>query len=140
MRILLIDDDKDDQLLFTEAVRLISPGIQCDQACNGEEGLRKLRSYVSLPRLVFLDINMPIMDGRETLKQIRKSPALKTLNVIIYSTSNNAVEKQNFLNDGVSFITKPNSFEQLVDVISKPILDAYKMRPSNNEVLLYSNL
>ncbi|HYG04150.1 MAG TPA: response regulator [Chryseosolibacter sp.] len=137
MRILLIDDDKDDQLLFSEAVRLISPAIECNCATSGEEGMRMLLSYVTAPALVFLDINMPIMDGRETLKQIRKAPTLQALKVIIYSTSNDVTEKESFLSIGVPFITKPTSFNDLVNVIKKPIQEALTLQPSNENSLLY---
>jgi CheY-like chemotaxis protein len=124
MRILLIDDDKDDQTLFCEAIKIISPQIQCDIASNGEEGLRMLNSYSQLPRLVFLDINMPIMDGKETLNAVKTNPKLKALSVIVYSTSNRIDEIEKFTAMGVGFITKPNRFEELVEVLSKPIKEA----------------
>lgn len=121
MNILLIDDDKDDQTLFKEAVSIISPEIQCDVAGNGHEGLLKLNSYQVLPQLLFLDINMPIMDGRETLKILKSTPRLKSLQVFIYSTSNRQDEIELFLSMGVGFITKPNKFEELVHILRKRI-------------------
>jgi DNA-binding response OmpR family regulator len=135
MRILLIDDDKDDQGLFCEAVKIISPEINCDVANNGEEGLRLLQSYRVLPVLVFLDINMPVMDGRETFKLIRSTPRLTTLAVTIYSTSNNKEEINEFTNLGASYITKPNSFEELVKLLRNPVLRAVHQH-SNAHVLI----
>ena len=124
MKILLIDDDTDDQTLFCEAVKLIAPQVQCDVAANGREGLSLLNSYSNLPRLVFLDINMPIMDGRETLRIIKSTPRLQTLDMIIYSTSNHTEEVKQYTRFGVRFMTKPNSFDELVDLLKKPILEA----------------
>jgi DNA-binding response OmpR family regulator len=122
MRILLIDDDEDDQTLFCEAVKLISPNIQCDVASNGQQGLIKLNSYTQLPAAVFLDINMPILDGTETFKIIKSTPRLASLAVTIYSTSNSQDEVRKFLMMGAGYITKPNSFDELVKILSKPIL------------------
>jgi CheY-like chemotaxis protein len=121
MRILLIDDDKDDQTLFCEAVKIISPDIHCDIAGNGQEGLKVLNNNAQLPQLIFLDINMPIMDGNETLNVIKATPKLKSLPVFIYSTSNRFDEIEKFVALGVGFITKPNKFEDLVRVLLKPI-------------------
>jgi CheY-like chemotaxis protein len=121
MRVLLIDDDEDDQTLFCEAVKIISPSIQCDIACNGQEGLLKLNAYQQLPAMVFLDINMPILDGRETLKVIRSTPRFSALAVTIYSTSNHQDEVRKFLMMGARYITKPNSFEDLVKILAKPL-------------------
>jgi CheY-like chemotaxis protein len=121
MRVLLIDDDKDDQTLFRDAVKMISPDIECDVADNGNEGLAMLNRYRKLPGLLFLDINMPIMDGRETLKLIRESAHLRTLPVIIYSTSNNPREIEKFVKEGAEYIVKGNSFSELVTSLSKPL-------------------
>jgi CheY-like chemotaxis protein len=121
MRILLIDDDEDDQTLFCEAVKIISPDIQCDVASNGLEGITKLKGYTELPLMVFLDVNMPILDGRETFKIIKATPRFNLLPVTIYSTSNSQEEVQKFLMMGAGYITKPNSFEELVKILSKPV-------------------
>jgi CheY-like chemotaxis protein len=128
MRVLLIDDDKDDQQLFCEAVKAISPDIECDLAGNGEEGLEILNSYRKLPGLLFLDINMPIMDGRETLEVIRASAHLRTLPVIIYSTSNNKQEIEKFKEQDVKYIVKGNSFSELIRSLSKPINELVRIK------------
>lgn len=130
MRILLIDDDEDDQALFCEAVKLIAPGIQCDVASNGKDGLTLLETTSSLQGVVFLDINMPVLDGHETLKGIRTTPRLSALPVIIYSTSNNLTDINSFMALGAGYIIKPNSFEELVAKLSPPILNLVQTRQS----------
>jgi CheY-like chemotaxis protein len=120
MKILLIDDDKDDQEIFCEAVRKISPDIYCELADNGQEALTLLQSYPDreMPELVFLDINMPIMDGRETIGAIRSNLRLRNLQVIMYSTSNNVDEIIWFQQMGAKYITKPSDFDFLVRILS----------------------
>jgi len=129
MKILLIDDDLDDQTLFCEALKQIAPEIRCDTAINGREGLKLLSGYTTLPHLVFLDVNMPIMDGREALKAIKSTAGLQSLNIIIYSTSNSKDEVDWFTRFGVRFITKPNSFEELVSLLRKTIFDMSSTAP-----------
>jgi CheY-like chemotaxis protein len=128
MRILLIDDDEDDQILFCEAVSAIAPDVRCGVANNGEEGLFLLNSYPILPQIVFLDINMPIMDGIQTLRAIRSSVMLKELEVIVYSTSNYQEEIERIKAFGAGFITKPSDFEKLKQVLREPIARAIATR------------
>lgn len=119
MRILLIDDDKDDQILFREAISRISSDFQCVFADNGIAGLNELKSAEPLPDVVFLDVNMPLMDGRETLRAIRNDLALKDLTVIIYSTSNSEQEIAWFLERNARYVVKPNNFERLAKMLSE---------------------
>ncbi|HYC87563.1 MAG TPA: response regulator [Chryseosolibacter sp.] len=130
MTILLIDDDKDDQILFCETVRIISPQIHCDIAGNGKEGLQVLNEASKLPELVFLDINMPIMDGRETLKVIKSTPKLQRLNVIVYSTSIGPADAQEYTKLGVKHITKPSTFNGLLRALTGPIEQAIRQTQS----------
>jgi CheY-like chemotaxis protein len=123
MKILLIDDDRDDQVLFCEAVSQISTDITCDVADNGLEGITRLNSSKVLPDLLFLDINMPILDGRETLKLIRATPRLSDLSVIIYSTSNNKDEITWFEKLRARYVTKPNRFETLVQLLKQELVE-----------------
>jgi CheY-like chemotaxis protein len=119
MRILLIDDDRDDQAIFCEAVKTISPHALCDLADNGKEGLQLLNSYDTLPNVIFLDINMPIMDGRQTLRSIKQTPGLASLPVIMYSTSSHQLEIDEFRVMGAQYLVKANSFEDLVRSIRR---------------------
>ena len=110
MRILLIDDDRDDQALFCEAIERIAAQIELQLADNGERGIEILTSHMELPILVFLDINMPVMNGWDTLKVIRSNPMLKGCNVVIYSTSSQQADRARAQSFGAYFITKSNSF------------------------------
>jgi CheY-like chemotaxis protein len=113
-KIFLADDDEDDQLIFSEAVAAIDPSIQIDIAFNGKDALLKLNQMQSLPDLIFLDINMPLMDGFECLREIKLFAKYLNIPVIIYSTSHalSMVETSERLHAD-AFLTKPTSQKQL---------------------------
>ncbi len=93
-KIFLIDDDEYDQLLFKEAIESINPLLKCDTATNGKMPLDKLKVSTSLPDLIFLDLNMPIMNGIDFFVQREKEEQLNKIPVVIFSTSNIISEKE----------------------------------------------
>src|SRR5687768_14739513 len=116
MTLLCIDDDQDDAELLREAVELVDVNCTCITALSGAEGLRILRGIV--PDHIILDINMPRMDGRETLLKIRKTDATCRVPVHILSTTASAPEIAALKKIGAtSFLTKPNSFDGLCDFV-----------------------
>ena len=86
-KILLIDDDEDEQWIFTEAVKEISNSIKCLYACTAKEGLEL--SKPSPPDYIFIDVNMPLLNGLQCLELIKSDDKLKETPVIIYSTGIN---------------------------------------------------
>ena len=70
-RIFLVDDDVDDQLMFKEVIETINPALQCDTAANGKIALDKLKESSAVPDIIFLDLNMPVMNGYDFLIQIK---------------------------------------------------------------------
>lgn len=122
--ILIIDDDSDDLELFSEALQECAPHIMLTKAVDGCEGINHLSDSKPLPDLIFLDINMPKMDGWQCLEQIKNSETLNKIPIYMYSTSSHEEEKQRALNSGAtSFITKPNSFKELVKILSGIVND-----------------
>lgn len=120
--ILIIDDDSDDLELFAEALQECAPHVRLTKAMDGCEGINHLSDSKPLPDLIFLDINMPKMDGWQCLEQIKKSDVLGKIPVYMYSTSSHDEEKQRALQSGAtSFITKPDSFRLLVEILSEII-------------------
>src|SRR4051812_29905511 len=89
--ILLVDDDEEDILIFKEVVRNdIDSNINIITSTNGVECLKALENIS--PDVIFLDINMPVMGGKECLEKIKNDPQLKDIPVVIYSTSTNLNE------------------------------------------------
>src|ERR1051325_9789359 len=86
--ICLVDDDADDRFFFQTAVKKIDGSYECITAQNGEDTLAKLRTATRLPDYIFLDLNMPFMNGKECLMELKKDERLKNIPVIIYTTSN----------------------------------------------------
>jgi CheY-like chemotaxis protein len=112
---LLIDDDRDDQEIFTLALEKVDPEFRCVIANNGYEGLKYLNNKNNpVPHYIFLDLNMPLMNGKECLIEIKKVPYLKSIPVIIYSTSSlkdDVVQTRKL--GAADFITKPPSIPDL---------------------------
>jgi len=117
---LLVDDDADDIIVFKEVLQDVNPSIQLIEAGDGLEALEVLRSRGdSLPDIIFLDLNMPRMQGKECLVEIKKDPQLKHIPVIIYTTSSLSRDiEDSMLKGAVCFITKPSSLKELRHIIS----------------------
>jgi CheY-like chemotaxis protein len=112
--ILLVDDDEDDQLIFKDAIKEVYSGIECLIASNGKDAYLELERSSAAPSLIFLDLNMPVMNGFEFLERLKKNDRLKNIPVVIYTTSDNPVDKKNTLAAGaVLFFTKTADFKLL---------------------------
>ena len=121
-KILLIDDDPDDRVFFTDALHEINNEIKCNVAENGEEAL-KLLSSPPLPDLIFLDLNMPVMNGLSCLFALKKDEKLKSIPVIIYTTTSDPETVNETKSRGaVAFLKKPNDYLQFIKKL-KTILE-----------------
>src|SRR5262245_58002097 len=85
--VFIIDDDEDDISLFKEAVGKIDSGVTCYSAINAQQALVTLNNGMDKPDIIFLDLNMPGVSGKECLREIRKTDKLKAVPVAIYTTS-----------------------------------------------------
>ena len=114
-RFLVIDDDTDDRELFTEALASVDPVIVCDQATDGAEALKRLTTKaIDQPDIIFLDINMPVMNGWQFLTRLKEDDVYKHIPVIVYSTSSTQKDKRIADDLGaLCFITKPHAFVKL---------------------------
>ena len=120
--LLLIDDDEDDQEIFLTAAKQLSESVICSTMFDATEALRKLDEKTLTPDVIFLDLNMPAMNGQQFLTKIKSNPQLKDIPIIIFSTSSNHKTVQLMKDLGAQdFITKPEKFDQLLTIL-KPIL------------------
>ena len=119
---MIVDDDAEDREFFCDAVKEIDLSAECFEANNGEDALKKLRSQKRLPYLIFLDLNMPRMDGKSCLAELKKDNLLKHIPVIIYTTSSSHKDVEETRELGASyFLTKPADFGILRKKISSLI-------------------
>jgi len=124
--ILVADDDPDDRMMIEDACEEASLAGHLHFVEDGEQLLAYLRgegAYADragqpFHGIILLDLNMPRMDGREALREIKGDPALKRIPVVVLTTSEADEDIARTYGLGVnSFITKPVTFEGLVDVV-----------------------
>jgi two-component system, response regulator len=123
--VLIADDDVDDQYMLKQAfashkfeheVRIVNDGVELIEFLNKKGKYKDLD--LPSPKVILLDLNMPKKDGRECLKEIKSSPKLNKIPIVIYSTSNNPDDISTAYELGAnSYITKPYSYKELVDII-----------------------
>jgi CheY-like chemotaxis protein len=83
----LIEDDRDDQDTFLQALSELKNVMLVEIVNNGREALEKLKNSRVLPDFIFMDVNMPVMNGMECLTEIDKYPNLREVPVVMLSTS-----------------------------------------------------
>ncbi|WP_276370933.1 response regulator [Chryseolinea sp. H1M3-3] len=115
---LYIDDDEEDVEFFVEAIKTIDPACSCVTAVNGRDGLKTLEAVT--PDIIFLDINMPVLNGKETLRLLKSSTRFHKIPVFMISTSKNPDEISICTQLGANdFIIKPNTFSELCKTLER---------------------
>ena len=123
VQILLADDDAVDRELFAEALKSTRVKYTLNEVGGGEEVFIHLQASSVRPDLIILDLNMPLKDGRETLKELKANKNFKCIPVIILSTSNSHFDVLFSYDHGASlFLTKPHSFHDLVEMLDNLLL------------------
>jgi len=128
--ILIADDDHDDQYMIRQAFTSVGLNENVVTVNDGVELLDYLfkkgkykSGEILIPKVILLDLNMPKKDGRECLKEIKSSSALRTVPIIIYSTSSNPDDINFAYEHGASsYIIKPYSYQELIK-----IMEAFKL-------------
>lgn len=116
----LIDDDEDDRDIFQLALQQLDRKYNCVTAESCMDAMEKLRSGTLKPDYIFLDLNMPIITGRQCLIEIRKMDQFDKTPVVIYTTSSVPGDKEDMMKLGAtSFITKPNKISVLTTVLKE---------------------
>jgi CheY-like chemotaxis protein len=114
-RVLLIDDDQDDAELFADALKELEPVTIFDHFEDGVKALGGLtKNGVVYPDIIFLDINMPLLNGWDCLREIKKVASLAGIPIIMFSTANMHNIGINPSDVGAAaFMTKPDSYALL---------------------------
>ncbi|MCW3123025.1 MAG: two-component response regulator [Flavipsychrobacter sp.] len=122
-RILLADDDQEDRLIISDSFKEIGQSECVVFVENGEEVmhyLNKLTDMTLLPSLIVLDLNMPKMNGTETLRVLKKHDNFRHIHVIIFSTSVNEKEKKECMELGaLDYITKPIKYQESIAIATR---------------------
>ena len=121
---MIIDDDEDDRFFFKEVVTKMLGSIECMEANGCEAGMDLLKKADQLPHYIFLDVNMPSLDGRECLKQLKREADLKHIPIIMYSTSFSKETIKEFQTLGASnYLNKPTDINKLSAQILEVVKD-----------------
>ncbi len=120
--ILCVDDDPDDLHLLQNALQAVGSNYKIVEAYNGEEALTRLKEMKqigNLPCLVVLDVNMPKIDGKQTLVSIQKDEDLKRVPVVVFTTSSSPLDQLFFAKKNVEFMTKPVQYSTMYEVANR---------------------
>lgn len=117
--VLLIDDDADEHLWFSEALENYNSAISCITAYSCSQGYNRIKD--SPPDWIFLDFNLPGTNGLECLMKIKKTPSLKNVPVYMYSASrvSDQVRAQALETGALKWIAKPNALGAYQKIFSE---------------------
>lgn len=120
--VLCADDDPDDRELIASAINELQPSFHVLTALNGEDALEKLAQLNSIgqnPCLVILDMNMPVMDGKQTLELLKSHANWYALPVAIFTTSPREIYADIALKYDVHILTKPAKYSGMMKEVSQ---------------------
>jgi CheY-like chemotaxis protein len=120
--VLCADDDADDQMMVIDTILEIAPAIRVASALNGLEALSfldKAKERGDLPCLVIMDINMPLMDGKQALARIKKDKVLSSVPVVLFTTSSSHLDKSFAERYNTEFLTKPIKYSELYEMVKR---------------------
>ncbi|KAA2240571.1 response regulator [Chitinophaga agrisoli] len=119
LNILLADDDAIDRELFIEGINHTGIKYSIKEVSNGEEVFDYLADAHQRPDLIILDFNMPVKDGRITLKELKTQEQFRRIPVVIMSTSNSRFDISLAYDAGANlFVVKPDDFKELVHLLT----------------------
>lgn len=116
--VIVVDDDEDDRFMIEQAFRYYSPECQIQLLNTGTDLVNSIDNWQSLPSMILLDLNMPQMNGLETLAFIRKKRNSRELPVIILTTSSDLQDQQQARQlQANDFVTKPATLSGYREVV-----------------------
>jgi CheY-like chemotaxis protein len=123
--ILLVEDDPGDVLIITEVLETMGHPRRVHVVGDGQQALDYLyregeHREAARPDLILLDLNMPRMDGREALARIKADPDLRSIPVVVFSTSSSREDVQaSYRSHANAYVTKPIEFDDLLQALHK---------------------
>lgn len=122
--ILVADDDIDDQTMISGSLHELDQNCLVELVTDGQQAINRLENAaMPQPCLVVLDLNMPILNGMETLIRIRQNPSLQGIPIVVFTTSDSKeYRKQSLTLGAMDYIVKPNDYSGLMEVTAKMML------------------
>jgi len=117
--ILWADDDYDDLQMMQEILAKKNKDFEIEEVHNGREALDYLEQSSDLPCLIILDINMPVLDGKETLSILKSTEKFKDIPVVMFTTSESELDKLYCSRFQTEMVTKPPTFTTLSSALDK---------------------
>jgi len=123
LTVMAVDDDQDDLDLFKQVLLELDQKVNLIVAYNGKEAIERLSKLDQKPDVIFLDYNMPLMNGMECLSVIKKDPLLKYIPILMHSTnlSNQEINECEML--GATILLKRNTFSNMVSDLRSILAD-----------------
>jgi CheY-like chemotaxis protein len=123
LKIMIVDDDRDDQYMIRKIVASLAPDASIVQVYNGDECLRYLEAHAhDLPALITMDLNMPLVNGIEATSQIKTNAVAQHIPLVVLTTSDRASDKDAALAAGANdYVVKPVIYEELQQAIKSII-------------------
>ena len=115
--ILYAEDDVDDFEALKEALDQVNNGYDLAHAKNGTEVLSFLKDDVLIPALIVLDLNMPVMDGKQTLQWLKEHPNYKDIPVMVFTTSSREEDIRLCKSYECTFFRKPTLYRDLLHIV-----------------------
>ena len=121
VKIVLAEDDKDDQEMFIEALDAAKIPSDVTTVEDGKELIDHLKDKTEPnPDIIFMDLNMPVKGGKEALAEIKGDEELKEIPTVVLSTSDRPKDIEDTFNSGASlYVQKPNSFASFILILKK---------------------
>jgi CheY-like chemotaxis protein len=124
LRLLLVDDDIDDCILFRDAIEETGVHATVEIAHEGVKIMQLFNTRAeSLPHLIFLDLNMPKVSGADCLREIRRASYLNGIPIIIFTNSINEFDIEETFSGGANlYIQKPSNYQSLIEILAKVLI------------------
>lgn len=118
MAVLYVEDDTDDQEIFMEVLKSVNANLHCYLATDGTAAIEML-DKIKLPVCIYVDVNMPRMNGLELLQYLKLHPEYSHIPVFVLTTSGSNNDKLNALALGAQqYIIKPNSYKEYLSILN----------------------
>jgi CheY-like chemotaxis protein len=127
--LLIIDDDPDDREFFCDALKEVDGSAVCYTFKNGLEALDMLHTErAPIPDFIFLDLNMPVLSGKQCLAELKKIKKLNNTHIIIYTTSKLTDDFSETIHMGaMHFLTKPTTYSDLCEALSNVLTENWAL-------------